>query len=105
MTTPGTTAAGPIPREVHDDLVRHGAWLPIGAGRPPGHVGYIRCVSSRSVRSLAWPACAGRTVLPGASRRRAEDRHWMTVIINANALSPFWGTLSCALYPLVRELV
>jgi len=74
---------------------------------PDWSVALQRVENGRPAQSvvLHGPHGAGRTVLLGASHRRAEDRHWMTVIINANAGSPFWGTLSCALYPLVRELV
>jgi hypothetical protein len=45
----------------------------------------------------------GKTVLLGEFHRRAEDRHWMTVIIEANSGSPLRDTLARALYPVVRE--
>jgi hypothetical protein len=47
----------------------------------------------------------GKTVLLGEFYRRAEDRHWMTVIIEANTGTPLRDTLARALYPVVREFV
>ena len=35
----------------------------------------------------------------------AEERDWVTVIIEANTVCPLRGTLARALYPAVRELV
>jgi hypothetical protein len=45
----------------------------------------------------------GKTVLLGEFYRRAEDRHAMTVIIEASTGSPLRDTLARALYPVVRE--
>ena len=47
----------------------------------------------------------GRTVLLGEFHRMAEERDWITVIIEANTVSPLRHTLARALYPAVRELV
>jgi AAA ATPase domain len=47
----------------------------------------------------------GKTVLLGEFHRRAEDRHWMTVIIEANTESPLRDILARGLYPVVREFV
>jgi hypothetical protein len=47
----------------------------------------------------------GKTVLLGEFHRRAEDRHWMTVTVEANTGSPLRDTLARALHPVVREFV
>jgi hypothetical protein len=47
----------------------------------------------------------GRTVLLGEFHRMAEERDWITVIIQASTVSPLRDTMARALYPAVRELV
>lgn len=66
-----------------------------------------RAENARSAKSvvLHGPGGAERTALLGEFQRRAEDRDWMTVIMEASKGRPFRGTLARALYPVVRELV
>jgi len=45
----------------------------------------------------------GKTVLLGELHRRAQDRHWMTLVIEANTGSPLRDALARALYPVVAE--
>src|SRR5450631_572184 len=47
----------------------------------------------------------GRPVLLGEFHRMAEERDWITVIIQANTVWSLRDTLARALYPAVRELV
>lgn len=47
----------------------------------------------------------GKTVLLGEFHQMAQDRSWLTVMIEANTGSPFRDTLARTLYPAVRELV
>jgi len=47
----------------------------------------------------------GKTVLLREFHNRAEERHWVTVFIEANTGGPLRDTLARALYPVVRELV
>ena len=66
-----------------------------------------RLENARSAMSVVLHGLRGegRTVLLGEFHRMAEDRDWMTVIIEANTGSPLRETLARALYPAVRELV
>jgi hypothetical protein len=47
----------------------------------------------------------GKTVLLGEFRQQAEDRKWVSVMIEANTGHPLREALARALYPVVRELV
>lgn len=47
----------------------------------------------------------GRTVLLGEFHRRAKDRDWLAVLIEASVGSSLRDTLARALYPVVRDLV
>ena len=61
----------------------------------------------RSVKSVVLHGLRGqgRTVLLGEFHRMAEERDWITVIIQANTVCSLRDTLTRALYPAVRELV
>ena len=71
------------------------------------NVALRRIENSRPAQSVVLHGLhgMGKTVLLGEFHRRAEDRHWMTVIIEANAGSPLRDILARGLYPVVRELV
>ena len=62
----------------------------------------MRAVPSQSSHGLRGE---GRTVLLAEFHRLAEERDWVTVIIEANTVCPLRDTLARALYPAVRELV
>ena len=47
----------------------------------------------------------GKTVLLGEFHQMAQDRKWLTIMVEANTGSPFRDSLARALYPVVRELV
>jgi hypothetical protein len=66
-----------------------------------------RLENARSAKSVVLHGLRGegRTVLLGEFHRMAEERDWITVIIEANTVSPLRDTLARALYPAVRELV
>jgi AAA ATPase domain len=66
-----------------------------------------RIENARSAKSVVLHGLRGegRTVLLGEFHRMAEERDWMTVIIEANTVSPLRDTLARALCPAVRELV
>jgi hypothetical protein len=66
-----------------------------------------RLENARSAKSFVLHGLRGQgsTVLLGEFHRKAEQRDWMTVTIEANTSSPLRDTLARALYPAVRELV
>jgi AAA ATPase domain len=66
-----------------------------------------RLEKARSAKSVVLHGLRGegRTVLLWEFHRMAEERDWITVIIEANTVSPLRDTLARALYPAVRELV
>jgi AAA ATPase domain len=66
-----------------------------------------RLEKARSAKSVVLHGLRGegRTALLGEFHRIAEERDWITVIIEANAVSPLRETMARALYPAVRELV
>jgi hypothetical protein len=47
----------------------------------------------------------GKTVLLGEFHQMAQDRNWLTIMVEANTGSPFRDNLARALYPVVRDLV
>jgi hypothetical protein len=65
-----------------------------------------RMEDARSARSVVLHGLrgVGKTVLLGEFRQMAEERSWVTVIIEANTGSPFRDALARSLYPVVREL-
>ena len=66
-----------------------------------------RVENARSARSVVLHGLrgVGKTVLLGEFHRRAEERAWLTTIVEANTGGPFRETLARALYPILRELV
>ena len=66
-----------------------------------------RIENARPTRSVVLHGLrgVGKTVLLGEFHEMAQDRKWLTVIIEANTGSPFRDTLARTLYPVVRELV
>jgi len=66
-----------------------------------------RLEKARSAKSVVLHGLRGegRTALLGEFHRMAEDRDWITVIIEPNTVCPLRDTMARALYPAVRELV
>jgi len=66
-----------------------------------------RIQNARSARSIVLHGLrgVGKTVLLGEFQQRAEDRKWVSVMIEANTGRPLREALARALYPVVRELV
>jgi len=66
-----------------------------------------RIENARSARSIVLHGLrgVGKTVLLGEFHQQAEDRKWVSVMIEANTGRPLREALARALYPVVRELV
>ena len=66
-----------------------------------------RIENARSARSIVLHDLrgVGKTVLLGEFQQQAEDRKWVSVMIEANTGRPLRVALARALYPVVRELV
>ena len=66
-----------------------------------------RIENARSARSVVLHGLrgVGKTVLLGEFHQQAEDRKWVSVMIEANTGRPLRAALARALYPVVRELV
>jgi hypothetical protein len=66
-----------------------------------------RIENARSARSVVLHGLrgVGKTVLLGEFHQQAEDRKWVSVMIEANTGRPMREALARALYPVVRELV
>ena len=66
-----------------------------------------RIENARSARSIVLHGLrgVGKTVLLGEFQQQAEDRKWVSVMIEANTGRPLREALARALYPVVRELV
>src|SRR5450759_4776536 len=66
-----------------------------------------RVENARPARSVVLHGLrgVGKTVLLGEFHRRAEERAWLTAIVEANTGGPFRDTLARPLYPVLRELV
>jgi hypothetical protein len=66
-----------------------------------------RIENVRSARSVVLHGLrgVGKTVLLGEYHLQAEDRGWVSVMIEANTGRPLREALARALYPVVRELV
>jgi AAA ATPase domain len=66
-----------------------------------------RIENARSARPVVLHGLrgVGKTVLLGEFRQEAEDRKWVSVMIEANTGRPLREDLARALYPVVRELV
>ncbi len=66
-----------------------------------------RIEDARPTRSVVLHGLrgVGKTVLLGEFHQMAQDRSWLTIMVEANTGSPFRDSLARALYPVVRELV
>jgi len=66
-----------------------------------------RIEDARPTRSVVLHGLrgVGKTVLLGEFHQLAQDRKWLTIMVEANTGSPFRDSLARALYPVVRELV
>src|SRR5450756_1917053 len=66
-----------------------------------------RIENARSARPMVLHGLrgVGKTVLLGEFHQQAEDRKWVSVMIEANTGRPMREALARALYPVVRELV
>ena len=66
-----------------------------------------RIEDARPTRSVVLHGLrgVGKTVLLGEFHQMAQDRNWLTIMVEANTGSPFRDSLARALYPVVRELV
>jgi hypothetical protein len=66
-----------------------------------------RIENARSARSVVLHGLrgVGKTVLLGEFHQQAEDRKWVSAMIEANTGRPLREALARALYPVVRELV
>ena len=66
-----------------------------------------RIENARSARSVVLHGLrgVGKTVLLGEFHQQADDRKWVSVMIEANTGRPLREALARALYPVVRELV
>ena len=66
-----------------------------------------RIEDARPTRSVVLHGLrgVGKTVLLGEFHQMAQDRGWLTIMVEANTGSPFRDSLARALYPVVRELV
>src|SRR5674476_751035 len=66
-----------------------------------------RIQNARSARSIVLHGLrgVGKTVLLGEFQQRAEDRKWVSVLIEANTGRPLRESLARALYPVLRDLV